>query len=117
MTAAPDPEDAKIVTLARTARGRGYPRPDEGAAARDDTGRTYAAATVGHPDEALATSALRGALSAAVSSGARRFEAFALVADRPELADADRALLADLAPGVPVLLATPDGAVVATTTV
>ncbi|HEY5334582.1 MAG TPA: cytidine deaminase [Mycobacteriales bacterium] len=110
-----DPEDTKIVTLARTARTRGYPRPDEGAAVRDDTGRTYAAATVGHDDPALSTSALRGALSAAVSSGARRFEAFALVADEPTLSDADRAVLAGLGRGVPVLLATPDGAVVATT--
>lgn len=117
MTAAPDPEDTKIVTLARTARRRGHPGPYEGAAARDDTGRTYAAATVGHPVEALVTSALRGALSAAVSSGVRRFEAFALVADEPVLTDADRALLADLAAGVPVLLATPDGTVVATTTI
>ncbi|MGH3743415.1 MAG: cytidine deaminase [Mycobacteriales bacterium] len=113
--AATDPEDAKIVTLARTARTRGYPGPQEGAAVRDETGRTYAAATVGHDDPALATSALRGALSAAVSSGARRFEAFALVADAPALSDADRALLTGLASGVTVLLATPDGTVVATT--
>lgn len=112
-----DPEDLKIVTLARTARARGYPVPYEGAAARDDTGRTYAAATVGHTDDALATSALRGALAAAVSSGARRFEAFALVAHEPALTDADRALLTELARGVPVLLATPDGGIVATTTV
>jgi cytidine deaminase len=107
VSAPADPEDAKIVTLARTARTRGYPAPDEGAALRDDTGRTYAAASVGHRDPALATSALRGALAAAVSSGARRFEAFALVAATP-------ALLAELAVGTPVLLATPDGTVVAT---
>lgn len=111
---APDPEDAKIVTLARTARTRGYPQPHEGAALRDDTGRTYAAATVGHDDPSLATSALRGALSAAVSSGARRFEAFALVADEPALSDTDRAVLSALGHGVAILLATPDGTVVAT---
>lgn len=109
-----DAEDTKIVTLARTARTRGYPAPQEGAAARDETGRTYAAATVGHDDPALVTSALRGALSAAVSSGARRFEAFALVAEEPALSDGDRALLAGLASGVPVLLARPDGTVVET---
>ncbi|HEX7355633.1 MAG TPA: cytidine deaminase [Mycobacteriales bacterium] len=114
MTAGLEPEDAKIVTLARTARTRGYPGPAEGAAARDDSGRTYAAATVRHEDPSLTTSALRGALSAAVSSGARRFEAFALVADDPSLSDGDRALLRELARGVTVLLATPDGAVVAT---
>jgi cytidine deaminase len=110
-----DPEDAKLVTLARTARTRGFPQPHEGAAVRDDTGRTYAAATVGHDDPGLVTSALRGALSAAASSGARRFEAFALVADEPQLSDADRALLSGLGRGVALLLATPDGAVVATT--
>jgi hypothetical protein len=39
-----DPEDAKLVTLARSARGRtGAP---EGAAVRDTDGRTYLAATV-----------------------------------------------------------------------
>jgi cytidine deaminase len=114
VSAPADPEDAKIVTLARTARTRGYPAPDEGAALRDDTGRTYAAASVGHRDPALATSALRGALAAAVSSGARRFEAFALVAATPALTAADRGLLAELAVGTPVLLATPDGTVVAT---
>ena len=110
--APPDPEDAKIVTLARTARTRGYPVPAEGAAARDETGRTYAAATVDLGERAV--SALTGALSAAVSSGARRFEAFALVADAPTLGDDDRALLRGLAAGTPVLLATPDGVVVAT---
>ncbi len=69
------PEDAKIVTLARTARTRGYPVPAEGAAARDETGRTYAAATVDLGPRSI--SALAGALSAALSSGARSFEAFA----------------------------------------
>jgi hypothetical protein len=107
-----DPEDAKIVTLARTARTRGYPAPAQGAAARDETGRTYAAATVDLGERAV--SALAGALSAAVSSGARSFEAFALVAETPALDDDDRALLTVLAAGIPILLATPDGAVVAT---
>lgn len=104
-----DPEDVKIVTLARTARTRGYPAPSQGAAARDVDGRTYAAATL---DPGV--SALAGALSAAVSSGARQFEAFALVASSPVLRAADRELLAVLAAGCPVLLATPDGTVVGT---
>ncbi len=105
-------EDAKIVTLARTARTRAYPSPGIGAAARDDTGRTYAAASVDLGGRTI--TALAGALSAAVSSGARRFEAFALVADVPSLGDEDRALLMPLAEGVQVLLATPDGTVVDT---
>jgi len=48
MSATPDgalpAEDAKLVTLARGARGRAAAA--EGAAVRDEDGRTYAAATV-----------------------------------------------------------------------
>ena len=102
-----DPEDAKIITLARTARTRAYAevsgRP-EGAAVRDTDGRTYAAATVDHPRPDLSTTALRGALVAAVSSGVRTFEAAALVtAEDPTglPGEDDRALLAEFA--VPVL--------------
>ena len=47
MPATSDPEDLKLVTLARSARARnGAP---EGAAVRDDMGRTYAASTVDLP--------------------------------------------------------------------
>jgi hypothetical protein len=42
-----DPEDAKIVTLARSARAR--TGAAEGAAVRDTDGRTYVAATVALP--------------------------------------------------------------------
>ena len=42
-----DPEDAKIVTLARAARAR--TGAAEGAAVRDTEGRTYAAVTVTLP--------------------------------------------------------------------
>src|ERR1700691_4517330 len=41
------PEDLKIITLARSARAR--VGAAEGAAVRDETGRTYAAATVALP--------------------------------------------------------------------
>ena len=54
---APDlhPEDAKLVTLARSARGRtGAP---EGAAVRDTDGRTYVAATVDLPSLRLSAPA------------------------------------------------------------
>ncbi|MBX6768874.1 MAG: cytidine deaminase, partial [Actinomadura rubrobrunea] len=40
-------EDSKIITLARSARAR--TGAAEGAAVRDDTGRTYAACTVDLP--------------------------------------------------------------------
>ena len=42
-----DAEDAKLVTLAKGARGR--VSASEGAAVRDETGRTYASASVGLP--------------------------------------------------------------------
>jgi cytidine deaminase len=97
-------EDGKLVTLARTARAR--TQAAEGAAVRDDTGRTYVAATVDLPS--LALSALQAAVAAAVSSGATGFEAAAIVGERTSLADPDRHLLADLGEP-PALLADPDG--------
>jgi len=70
-----DAEDSKLVTLARSARAR--TGAAEGAAVRDDTGRTYVAATVALPS--LALSALQAAVAAAVSSGATGLEAAVLV--------------------------------------
>lgn len=105
-------EDAKLVTLARSARLRAYaPHTGhaEGAAVRDGDGRTYAAATVEHADPRLTTTALRGAVAAAASSGVRTFEAAAVVGEREPAAD-DLALLAEFGTGLPVLLAGPDGA-------
>src|SRR5207245_11046866 len=64
-------EDQKIVTLARSARAR--TGAAEGAAVRDETGRTYMAATVTLPS--LRLSALRLAVAVAVSSGAAALEA------------------------------------------
>ena len=60
-----DPEDQKIVTLARSTRAR--TSAPEGAAVRDDTGRTYTAASVALPS--LRLSALRLAVAMAASSG------------------------------------------------
>ncbi len=108
-----DPEDLKIVTLARATMARAYaPHTGvrEGAAVRDTDGRTYAAATVEHADPALTTSALRGAVSAAASSGARAFEAAAVVGGSL-LSEADVAVLREFGVGVPLLLAGEDGAV------
>src|SRR4051812_21411887 len=79
-----DAEDAKLVTLARGARGRaGGP---EGAAVRDDDGRTYAAATVQLPS--LRLTALQAAVAAAVSAGAQGLEAVAVVGDAEQLDEA-----------------------------
>jgi cytidine deaminase len=106
-----DPEDAKIVTLARGARLRAYvPHSSvpEGAAVRDTDGRTYAAATVENADPSLTTSALRAAVVAAASSGVRTFEAAAVVTEAL-VSEADLAVLREFGVGVPVLLAGPDG--------
>jgi cytidine deaminase len=112
-----DLEDAKIITLARAARQRAYAPytgVTEGAAVRDTDGRTYAAATVENVDAALTMSALRAAVAAAVASGVRRFEAVAIVSESRAPTAADLAVVAEFAPGVPVLLAAPDGSLRAT---
>ncbi|MFE1286999.1 cytidine deaminase [Streptomyces sp. NPDC058751] len=108
-----DPEDRKIVTLARSARARnGVP---EGAAVRDETGRTYVAGTV--ELESLRLSALRTAVAMAVASGAKSLEAAAVVSGAGAVTDEDRAAVRDLGgPATPVLLAGPDGVVHTTVT-
>lgn len=108
-----DPEDHKIVTLARSARARnGVP---EGAAVRDETGRTYVAGTVGL--DSLKLSALRTAVAMAVASGAKSLEAAAVVTEAGTAPADDLAAVRDLGgPGTPVLVAGLDGAVVATLT-
>ncbi|MCS0601460.1 cytidine deaminase [Streptomyces sp. LP11] len=101
-----DPEDRKIVTLARSARARnGVP---EGAAVRDETGRTYVAGTV--TLASLQLSALRTAVAMAVASGATSLEAAAVVSDAASVPGEDLAAVADLGgAGTPVLLAGSDG--------
>ncbi|MCX5168947.1 cytidine deaminase [Streptomyces antibioticus] len=103
-----DPEDHKIVTLARSARARnGTP---EGAAVRDETGRTYVAATVDLPS--LKLSALRTAVAMAVASGAGSLEAAAVVTAAESADEADLAAVRDLGgAGTPVHLAATDGTV------
>ena len=85
-------EDRKIVTLARSVRARNA--VPEGAAVRDETGRTYAAGTVAL--ESLKLSALQTAVAMAVASGATSLEAAAVVSDAATLADADLAAVRDL---------------------
>jgi cytidine deaminase len=70
-----DDEDAKLVVLARGAMGRA--EANNGAAVRDQDGRTYAGAPVAL--DALALTALQAAVAAAVSSGATGLEAAVLV--------------------------------------
>ena len=71
------PEDAKLVTLARTSRARNASA--EGAAVRDRDGRTYVATAVDLPS--LQLSALQAAVAMAVSSGATGLEAGAVVGE------------------------------------
>ena len=98
-------EDQKIVMLARSARARAGAA--EGAAVRDETGRTYVAATVSLPS--LRLSALRLAVAMAVSSGATSLEAAALVSEAGAVDPADLTAVADLGPRAPVYRAGPDG--------
>jgi hypothetical protein len=77
-------EDAKLVTLARGARAR--VAAPEGAALRDETGRTYASASV--TLSSLHLSALQAAVAQAAAAGARGVEAAVLVVDHGT-ADAD----------------------------
>jgi hypothetical protein len=102
-----DPEDLKIVTLARSARAR--VGSAEGAAVRDETGRTYAAATVALPS--LQLSALALAVAMAVSSGAAALEAAALVSDDTGPAPADIATVRDIGSKAVIILAGSDGRV------
>ena len=108
----PDAEDLKIITLARSSRAR--IAASEGAAVRDETGRTYTAAAVALPS--LRLSALRLAVAMAVSSGAQKLEAAALVSDA-ELDPGDLAVVRDLGPGATVFHAAPDGTLRAVLTI
>ena len=102
-----DPEDLKLVTLARSARGRiGAP---EGAAVRDTDGRTYVAATVSL--RSLELTALQAAVAAAVSSGVEGLEAAAVVSAADAVETDGLAAVRELSPSAPVHLAGPDGAV------
>jgi len=103
----PGTEDEKIITLARSARAR--VAAAEGAAVRDETGRTYAAAAVNLPT--LRLSALRLAVAMAVSSGATVLEAAALVSDADAPDPGDLAVVRDVGPGAVVFHVGTDGAI------
>jgi hypothetical protein len=102
-----DPEDAKLVTLARSARAR--TGAVQGAAVRDGDGRTYVAASVDLPS--LSLSALQLAVAMAVASGAPGLEAAVVLGDDPMDA-AGEAAVRDVAPSAPVLHARADGSIV-----
>jgi hypothetical protein len=92
-----DAEDEKLVTLAKSARAR--TGGVEGAAVRDDIGRTYVAGPVTLP--ALSLSALQAVVAAAASSGVTTLEAAVVVTTAT---DVDRGVLEGLgAPTVHVV--------------
>lgn len=109
-------EDQKLVTLARGAAGR--VRARQGAAVRDETGRSYSAATVSLAS--LRLSALQLAVAQAVAAGARGLECAVIIdrdrADEPAPDLAGAAAVAEVGGAdVPLLLCGPDGSVVART--
>jgi hypothetical protein len=103
-------EDGKLVILARGARGR--VGAVEGAAVRDQDGRTYAAASVSLPS--LTLTALQLAVASAVAAGATRLEAAAVVTEASTLDGAGHAAVRDLAADAPIYVAAPDGTVLGT---
>jgi len=102
-----NPEDEKIITLARSARARNSAA--EGAAVRDETGRTYVASTVALPS--LNLSALQVAVAMAVASGAEDLEAAAVVTTTDTAAATDISAVRDLGPKATIIVAAPDGTV------
>jgi hypothetical protein len=105
-----DPEDQKLITLARAALGR--TGAAQGAAVRDTEGRAYAATSV-HLEH-LKLSAVAVAVAMAVSSAASGLDAVAVAGVPPSEDDLD--LLRDLAgSGVAVWSADARGRVLAVT--
>jgi cytidine deaminase len=104
-----DAEDEKLVTLARAALGRALVSTWQpaGAAVRDDMGRTYAAASV--EIDGASVTALQLAVATAVSSGARSFEAAAVVTDDPVRDAEGEKALAAFGPVQTLIRARPDG--------
>jgi hypothetical protein len=105
-------EDAKRVTRARSSRAR--VGAVEGAAVRDQDGRTYAAATVSLPS--LAVTALQLAVASAAAAGASRLEAAAVVTEADRLDESGQAAVRDLGRQAPIHVAGPDGVLHGTVT-
>ena len=99
-----DAEDAKLLTLARGARGR--ISAAQGAAVRDEMGRTYSAATV--DNGTVVITALDLAVAQAISAGAHGAEAAVVVGGESVEIDGLRSLAGS---GGPVYVCTLAGVV------
>lgn len=105
-------EDQKLVTLARATRAR--TGAAEGAAVRDQDGRTYAAASVDLPS--LSVSAVGVCVAMAVSSGSTGLQAVVVLGDG-SVRDADLAVVRDFSgTGVVVHAGDARGTISSTTT-
>jgi hypothetical protein len=101
---APSPEDAKLVTLARSALAR--TGAGQAAAVRDGDGRSYVATNIALAS--LELTALQLAVAMAVSSGAPGLEAAVVVGEAADPGPGLRAM-GDVAPDAVVRHAGPDG--------
>lgn len=88
----PSADDAKLETLARAVRAR--TGASAAAAARDDLGRTYVAASVELPS--LRLSAVQVLAAVALSSGTDRLDTVLVLGGAGELSEDDRTVLDDL---------------------
>ena len=104
-------EDDKLSTLARAARSRIMAL--EGAAVRDETGRTYASANV--ISNNLTLTAVELAVGQAIAAGAQSIEALVVCQDG-DLTSRDREVIAGFAGnGIPVYVVSLSGDVQSTT--
>ncbi|WP_117210649.1 cytidine deaminase [Allorhizocola rhizosphaerae] len=93
-------EDAKLVTLAKSARAR--VGAAEGAAVRDGDGRSYTGVTVARPTFVI--TALQLAVANAIAAGATMLEAAVVVTEESKV---DETPVSDLTPDAPVLVVVP----------
>ena len=107
-----DPEDKKLVVLARATRMR--VDAAQGAAVRDLDGRTYAAATVALPH--LDVSAIGGAIVMAIAGGSTGLEAVVVLGEEAP-GQSDLAAVRDFAGvGVPIHVGSAAGKISETVT-
>jgi cytidine deaminase len=93
-------EDAKLVTLAKSARAR--VGAAEGAAVRDGDGRSYTGVTVAQPS--FVVTALQLAVANAIAAGASTLEAAVVITRESEV---DEVTVTDLTPAAPVMVFAP----------